>query len=175
MPKSLRMAAAAGPTRCGPDLVAVASASDNTLRIDDHSIGVSALPETVAISADGKRLAVAGAFGGRVQWFASDSTPLLDVPLGERPVRAAFSPDGRTLAVALSASGEVALVGEDGTVRRILTGGVPDGLAFDLRGGWLFASDMAAGYVSSIDLASGAVAWRARLGQSAGALLLLAR
>ncbi|MEZ4502254.1 MAG: YncE family protein [Dehalococcoidia bacterium] len=158
----------------GPDYVAIASAGDNTLRIDDRALPVSALPETVAISPDGSRLAVAGAFGGRVQWFGVDGTPLLDVPLGERPVRTVFAPDGHTLAVALSAGGEAALVGEDGSVRRVVTGGVPDGLAFDASGAWLFVSDMAGGHVSAVDVASGVAKWRARLGESAGALLLLA-
>jgi len=172
-------AVAAGSTphavAAGPNYVAVASAGDDTLRIDGRALPVSALPETVAVSPDGLRLAVAGAFGGRVQVFASDGASLLDVPLGDRPVRAVFSPDGRSLAVALSASGEVALVDEAGSVRRVATGGVPDGLAFDAGGTRLFVSDMAGGHVSLVELASGRVVWRAHLGESAGALLFVPR
>lgn len=157
----------------GPDYVAIASAGDDAVRVGGAAWPVSALPETVAISADGTRMAVAGAFGGGVHIFAANGAPLAELDLGGRPVRVIFAPDGRTVAVALSAAGQVAMINTAGDVDRLAVGGVPEGLAFDATGRWLFASDIAGGAVSAIDLARGGVAWRLEVGESAGALLLL--
>jgi sugar lactone lactonase YvrE len=157
----------------GPDFVAVAAAGDDALLVGDQAWPVSPLPETVAVSADGDRMAVAGALGGGLHIFAANGAPVTELALGGRPVRVIFAPDGRTVAVALSAEGRVAVIAPSGGERSFEVGGVPDGLAFDGSGRWLFVSDIAGGLVSAIDLERKTVAWRQRVGESAGALLLL--
>ena len=89
----------------------VASAGDDTLRIGQRALTVSALPEAVALAPDGRRVPVPG---------------------------------------------------------------VPDGLSFDGSGRYLFASDLAGGVVSVIDVARGRVSQQFASGESAGALLALA-
>ena len=152
----------------------VASAGDDMLRIGERALTVSAMPETVALAPDGGRVAVAGARGGELEVFTADGAALLTVELGGRPVRLAFAPDGAVLAVALSAGRAVALIDAAGTVTRVPVPGVPDGLSFDASGRYLFASDLAGGVVSVIDVARGRVSAQFPSGESAGALLALA-
>ena len=168
---------AGSPTRIavpGGELVIV-SAGDDAVRIGDRLLRVSALPETVALSPDGAFVATASALGGDLDLFAVDGTPLMHVALGGRPVRVVFSPSGGQIAVALSANAAVALVDMRGAVRTVPVPGVPDGLAFDATGRFLFVSDLTQGGVSVIDLAAGRVTGRIAAGESAGALLALAR
>ena len=158
----------------GGELVIV-SAGDDAVRIGDRLLRVSALPETVALSPDGAFVATASALGGDLDLFAVDGTLLMHVALGGRPVRVVFSPSGGQIAVALSANAAVALVDMRGAVRTVPVPGVPDGLAFDATGRFLFVSDLTQGGVSVIDLAAGRVTGRIAAGESAGALLALAR
>ena len=158
----------------GGELVIV-SAGDDAVRIGDRLLRVSALPETVALSPDGAFVATASALGGALDLFAVDGTLLMHVALGGRPVRVVFSPSGGQIAVALSANSTVALVDMRGAVRTVPVPGVPDGLAFDATGRFLFVSDLTQGGVSVIDLAAGRVTGRIAAGESAGALLALAR
>ncbi|MSP21471.1 MAG: hypothetical protein EXR66_00330 [Dehalococcoidia bacterium] len=58
------------------------------------------------------------------------------------------------LAVALSASRRVTLLNVPGAARYVEVPGVPDGLAFDAVWRVLFASNMAGGEVTAIELAS---------------------
>ena len=136
--------------------IAVASAGEDALQLGDRSIAVSALPETVAADRDGLRVAIAGALGGR-------------------PVRVIFGPQGERIAVALSAQASVALVDMSGAVRRIPLSGVPDELAFDASGRYLFVSDISRGVISVVDVPRGDVIQHFDAGSSAGALLVLNR
>ena len=155
--------------------IAVASAGDDVLQLGGRSIAVSALPETAAADRDGLRVAIAGALGGALDVFAADGSPLLHVALGGRPVRAIFAPRGDRIAVALSAQASVALVDMTGGVRRVPLGGVPDGLAFDASGRYLFVSDLSRGTISVVDVSRGEVTQHFDAGSSAGALLVLSR
>ncbi len=155
--------------------IAVANAGDDTLQLGDRLIAVSALPETVATDRDGLRVAIVGALGGALDVFAADGSPLLHVALGGRPVRAIFGPRGERIAVALSAEASVALVDMSGGVRRVPVGGVPDGLAFDASGRYLFVSDLSRGAVSVVDVLRGEVTQHFDAASSAGALLVLSR
>ena len=136
----------------------MARASSATLAVDGREIAVSELPETVAISPDGKRVATAGAIGGGVHIVGLDGLERVDAQVGGRPVRTIFSPDGSLVAAALSAS-SVALVDASGEVRTIAVVGTPDGLAFSSDGSRLFAADTAGGRVTVSD-ATTAGRWR---------------
>ena len=155
--------------------IAVASAGEDALQLGDRSIAVSALPETVAADRDGLRVAIAGALGGALDVFAADGSPVLHVALGGRPVRVIFGPQGERIAVALSAQASVALVDMSGAVRRIPLSGVPDGLAFDASGRYLFVFDISRGVISVVDVPRGDVIQHFDSGSSAGALLVLNR
>lgn len=160
----------------------IAWAADSELLVADASAGRLALgsgrfvhqptvTESIAVSPDQTRVAVAGAADGRVLVYGlADSDARVDVTLGGRPVRLAYDASGAILAVALSAAGQVALIDAQGVVRRIDVGGVPDGLAFARDGGLLFVSDMAGGTVSVIATASGDRIARLHGAATAGAL-----
>ena len=81
---------------------AVARARDAVLQIGGREMGVSSLPETVALSPDQARV---------------------DATVGGRTVRTIFSPDGSLVAAALSAASGVALVDREGGVRTVQRGG----------------------------------------------------
>lgn len=153
--------------------LAVANAADDTLTLGDRAIHVSHVPESVAVGADG-RVATAGSVGGTLHILDASGAPVAEYEVGGRPVRLLYAPGGRVLAAALSADGTVALV-EDGVVRRVAVGGVPDGLAFSSDGRWLYAGDMYGGAVSVIDVRRSRVVQRFEGGRSAGALLVLPR
>ncbi len=159
-----------GETLRGGALLVADAASDRLALGPARSRPQPALTESIAVSHDGARVAVAGAADGRVLIYSLAGEGALDVLVGGRPVRLAFDPAGVTLAAALSASGEVALIDSAGQVRRIKVGGVPDGLAFDARGRVLFVSDIAGGTVSALDVSSGRAIARLEGGATAGAL-----
>lgn len=155
--------------------VAIVRARDSMLSVAGYELSLSALPETLALSPDGTRVATAGAIGGAVQivdWVGSIE---VDVPVGGRPVRTAFSPNGSLVAAALSASSEVALVGRAGGVRRVAVAGTPDGLAFSTDGRRLFVGDMAGGRVTVVEVATGRALAVVPVGRSAGSLIVLDR
>lgn len=152
--------------------IVVAAARSSALLLGDREIAVSELPETVAVAPSGALIATAGAVGGLLHVLDATGTPVLDLYLGGRPVRVSFAPDGDSLAVALSATAEVALVGLDGSVRRVAVGGVPDGLAFSEDGERLYASDVYGGAVSVIDVGAAAMVDQLSAGTSTGALLV---
>ena len=129
--------------------LAVADAATSTLRIDGRARATSELPETVAVSPDGARIATAGALGDAVEVFDREGTLLMRVAVGGRPVRVAFSPAGDQLAVALSSQGAIALLDSRGGVRRVEVGGLPDGLLYD--GDVLYAGDLSVGRLAVID------------------------
>lgn len=153
--------------------LAIANAADHTLTLGARAIPVSHVPESIAVGADG-RAATAGSVGGTLHIFDASGVLVAEHEVGGRPVRLRYAPSGRVLAAALSADGTVALV-EDGVVRRVAVGGVPDGLAFSSDGRWLYAGDMYGGAVSVIDVARSRVVQRFEGGGSAGALLVLPR
>ncbi len=153
----------------------VADASAGRLALGDQRfVGQPAVTESIAVSPDEDRVAVAGAGDGRVVVYGvADGVVRLDVALGGRPVRLLYDPAGVILAVALSAAGDVALIDQQGVVRRVEVGGVPDGLAFTPDGRLLFASDMAGGAVTVIETASGHPIGSLDGGATAGALAFL--
>ncbi len=153
--------------------LAIANAADDTLTLGDRAIHVSHVPESIAVGLDG-RVATAGSVGGTLHVFDASGAPIAEHEVGGRPVRLLYAPNGRVLAAALSADGTVALV-EDGVVRRITVGGVPDGLAFSSDGRWLYAGDMHGGGVSVIDVARSRLVQHLEAGRSAGALFVLPR
>lgn len=153
----------------------VADAATSTLRIGGRVLATSELPETVAISRDGTRIATAGAYGDSVEVFAVDGTLLMRTAVGGRPVRVAFSPVGDQLAVALSAQGVVSLLDGQGVVRRVEVGGLPDGLRYD--GDTLYAGDLSAGRLTAIDARTARVTAVMRANsevRSTGTMLMLA-
>jgi DNA-binding beta-propeller fold protein YncE len=152
--------------------IAVAAARSDALLLGDREIAVSQLPETVAVAPSRALIATAGAVGGLLHVLDGTGALVLELYLGGRPVRAVFAPDGESLAVALSAAAEVALVGLDGSVRRVAVSGVPDGLAFSKDGERLYASDVYGGSVTVIDLDAAVVVDQLSVGTSAGALLV---
>lgn len=154
--------------------VAVARAGDAVLSLEGRDVPVSALPETVALSSDGTRVATAGATGGAVQIVGWDGAVQVAVQVGGRPVRTVFSPDGSLVAAALSASSTVALVDRAGGVRMVAVAGTPDGLAFSSDGLRLYAADMAGGRVSVVEVATGRALAVMLVGRSAGSLMMLA-
>lgn len=151
--------------------LAIANAADDTLTLGARVVEVSHVPESIAVALDG-RVATAGSVGGMLHVFDDAGRPLAQYDLGGRPVRLLYDPRGEILAAALSADASVALV-DRGAVRRIVVGGVPDGLAFSSDGHWLYVSDMAGGMVSVVDVQHSRVAQRFRAGRTAGALLVL--
>lgn len=157
----------------GDGKMAVVRASDAVLQIDGRELGVSSLPETVALSPDQARVATAGATGGAVHIVGWDGTGRVDAAVGGRPVRTIFSPDGTLVAAALSATSSVALVDREGSVRTVSVTGTPDGLAFSADGTRLFAADMAGGRVTVVEVASGRTLAVISVGISAGSLLVL--
>lgn len=153
--------------------VAVVRASAAMLTVDGRDIPVSTLPETVALSSDGTRIATAGAVGGEVHVVGWDGSGEIDVMVGGRPVRTVFSPDGSLVAAALSASSSVALVDRAGGVRMVTVAGTPDGLTFSADGARLFAADMAGGRVTVVDVSTRRVLAVMSVGRSAGSLMVL--
>jgi YD repeat-containing protein len=151
--------------------LAVANAQDDTVTLGDEVRHVSHVPESIAVSAEGV-VATAGSVGGTLHLFDAAGAPLGAYELGGRPVRVQYDAAGRVLAAALSADGAVALL-ERGAVRRVVVGGVPDGLAFSADGRWLIVSDMVGGGVSVVDVQRSRLVQRWTAGQSAGALLVL--
>lgn len=154
--------------------VAVARASAAMLSLDGRDVPVSVLPETVALSPDGARIATAGATGGAVHVVGWDGSFDVEAQVGGRPVRTVFSPDGSLVAAALSASSSVALVDRAGGVRTVAVAGTPDGLAFSSDGARLYAADMAGGRVTVIEVATGRALAVMPVGRSAGSLMVLA-
>lgn len=155
--------------------LAVADAATSTLRIGGRALATSELPETVAVSPDGTRIATAGALGDSVEVFDRAGVLLMRAAVGGRPVRVAFSPAGDQLAVALSALGAVALIDGQGGVRRVEVGGLPDGLRYD--GTTLYAGDLSAGRLTAIDAPAARVTEVLRAGaevRSTGTMLVLA-
>ena len=114
------------------------------MRLGPRVVAAPHIPETVAVSADGTRIATAGALGDAVEVFDPAGNILLRADTAGRPVRVAFGPDG-TIAAALSAEGAVALVDARGRFRRVTVGGMPDGLLFDGDGQVLYVSDLETG------------------------------
>ncbi|MEX1023035.1 MAG: YncE family protein [Dehalococcoidia bacterium] len=157
----------------GGDVV-VAAAQDGTLTVGGTAQDSGAVTEALAVSPDGRRVAAAAALDGVVSVYDAAGALLAQYEVGGRPVRVAFSPDGRDLAVALSAAGAVAVI-RDGVVRTVAAQGVPDGLAFSPDGRILYASDVAGGSVTAVDLVRSSVSAVIAAGESAGALLVLAR
>jgi DNA-binding beta-propeller fold protein YncE len=157
----------------GDGTMAVVRASDAVLQIDGREVGVSSLPETVALSPDQARVATAGATGGAVHIVGWDGTGRVDAAVGGRPVRTIFSHDGTLVAAALSATSSVALVDREGGVRTVSVVGTPDGLAFSANGTLLYAADMAGGRVTVVEVASGRTLAVISVGISAGSLLVL--
>ena len=153
--------------------LAIANAADDTLTLGDRALHVSHVPESIAVGLNG-RVATAGSVGGALHIFDASGAPIAEYEVAGRPVRLLYDPRGRVLAAALSADGTVAFV-EDGKVRRVAVGGVPDGLAFSPDGRWLYAGDMYGGVVSVIDVRRSRVVQRFEGGRSAGALLVLPR
>ena len=151
----------------------IANAGDSTLVLGDAVLAVSALPETVAVSSDGARVATAGARGGALQVFDTRGAPVTYHEVGGRPVRVAFAPTGDGIASALSAVGAVAIVDGRGWVRSVAVGGVPDGLAYSEDGRRLYAGEVSEGIVSVLDVADGRVTARYDIGESAGTLLFV--
>lgn len=152
----------------------VADASSDRLGLGAFgSVAQSAVAESIALSADHTRVAVAGAGDGRVLVCGLDGSEVRLVQVGGRPVRLMFDPAGATLAAALSATGEVALIDREGAVRRIAVPGVPDGLAFNSDGRVLFVSDIAGGAVTAMEVTSGWTIARFDGGGTAGALALV--
>lgn len=149
----------------------VAAALGDTLSVGEHAHEVSALPETVSLAPDGA-VATAGAQGGELHVFNPDGTEELQVFLGGRPVRVLFASDGQSIAVALSADAAVALVGRDGTIRRVAIPGVPDGLAFSTDGDRLYVSDVVGGGVAVIDVERAVLSDVWHVGTATGALLV---
>jgi DNA-binding beta-propeller fold protein YncE len=166
-------------TEAGSPLLANAASEVLTLP-GGASIPQPSLVETIALSPDGRLIAVAGAADGRVLIVDRSGRTVLDLTVGGRPVRVAFAPDGSLLAVSLSAAHEVALIpvddlagaGDSLDVRRVAVPGVPDGLAFIDDGRRLVVSNLVSGGTSIIELASGHVAPGPGGGVSTGALLV---
>ena len=104
--------------------------------------------------------------------FNSSGTQIAQADLGGRPVRLLYDPHGTVLAASLSADGVVAIL-EGSEVRRIVVGGVPDGLAFSPDGRWLYVGDEYGGKVSVVDVARSTVVQQLPAASSAGALLVL--
>lgn len=152
----------------------VANAAEDSLTIDGHTAAVGAMPETVAVSPRGDRVATAAAMGDAVELLSTDGAALARAEVGGRPVRVLFSPSGDLVAAALSAGAGVALVDAKGAVRRVPVGGLPDGLAFDDGGRLLYVSDLTTDRVVVVDVASARIeATYHGAGESTGALLLV--
>ena len=137
----------------------------------ERTLPVSHVPESVAVAADG-RVATAGSVGGTLHVFDASGAPTARYDLGGRPVRLLYDPRGGVLAAALSADGTVALL-EREAVRRVVVGGVPDGLAFSADGRWLYVADVFEGAVSVVDVHRSRVVRRFAAARTAGALLIL--
>ena len=75
-------------------MLVVVSVADDTLRIGEHAVSVSALPESVALSPDARRVAVAAALGCVVDVVDARGAPLMQVAVGGRPVRVFYGPSG---------------------------------------------------------------------------------
>lgn len=151
----------------------VANAGDDSLTMAGRTVAVSALPETVAVSPTGDRIATAGAVGDTVELLNADGVVRARSEVSGRPVRVVFDASGDSVAVALSASAAVALVDAGGDVRRVAVGGLPDGLAFDPAGHLLYVSDLSAGRLTAVDASSGRIEAVYRGGVSTGALLFV--
>ena len=153
--------------------LAIANAADDTLTVGDRTLRVSHVPESIAVAADG-RVAAAGSVGGTLHVFDASGAPTAQYHLGGRPVRLLYDPRGGVLAAALSADGTVALL-EREELRRVVVGGVPDGLAFSADGRWLYVADIVGGAISVVDVHRSQVVQRFPAARSAGALLILPR
>lgn len=151
----------------------VANAGEDTLNIGERKLPVSHVPESIAVGADGV-VATAGSIGGTLHLFDRDGRAIGAHDLGGRPVRLQYDSPGRVLAASLSAERAVAFV-EGGSVRRVVVGGVPDGLAFSPDGRWLYVGDMYGGEVAVVDVRQGRLVERLPAGTTAGALLVLPR
>ncbi len=151
--------------------LSIANAADDTVTLGGHAVPVSHVPESIAVAPDG-RVATAGAVGGLLEVLDARGVRTEQYQVNGRPVRLRYDPRGAVLAASLSASGAVAVV-QDGRVRQIAVGGVPDGLAFSPDGRWLYVADMYGGGVSVVDVERSRVAQHIPVAGSAGALLVL--
>lgn len=161
-------AAVANADAGASSLQLIAGTSDGALRVPAPSIS-----ESLAVSPTQDTIAIAGASDGVIALFNGLGDRLGEVEVGARPVRLAFDATGEHLAVALSADGSIALLDGLRVRWRVTIGGLPDGLAFDSQGHWLFAGDLASGVVTALEVDTGRVVARFDVGQSAGALLSL--
>ena len=114
---------------------------------------VGALPEAVALSADGRSIAVPAA-DGRTLTVLDTTTlnPRLTVALPGRPVRAAFA--GAWILVSLQDQGSVAIIDSvTGELRALASvGPLPDGIAVDDAQHFAYVAVTGADQIAILDL-----------------------
>jgi YVTN family beta-propeller protein len=138
-------------------------------------VAVGQTPESVAVSPDGRTVAVADARSGDLSLV--DSSAMAErthIPVPGAPVRVAYSPDGRTLAASLNDAGTVALLDADGGLRTLIpVGERPDGLAFSPDGRFLYVALSGDRRVAEVRLADHRVVRMIATGDGPSGLLLI--
>lgn len=131
-----------------PSLIRIAA--DGTVRSQTVPGGTSQALGHLALSPDGRRLALSAELTGQVHLYTigTDGTPLHDATLdvGSRPWHLHFSPDGKTLYVPLFGADAVAVVDVTRrTVTRTVTGyglAQPYTAAVSDDGRWLYVTNV---------------------------------
>ena len=119
---------------------------------------VDALPEAIALSADGRSLAVPAADGHSLTVLDTATLePRLTVALPGRPVRAAFA--GAWILVSLQDQGRVAMIDRvTGALRALIpVGPLPDGIAVDDAQQFAYIAVTGADQIAILDLGRMAV------------------
>lgn len=154
---------------------------DEVVEIDPQAgvvtrrVGVGGTPEGIAVSPDGRTLAVANARSRDlslidIETFAERAR----IAVGGSPVRVAYHASGATLAVSLIDRGSILLLDTRSGRSRTLNVGVrPDGLAFDASGTRLFVALTGEGTVVEVRLRDRQMTRRLAVGDGPSGLLFV--
>jgi YVTN family beta-propeller protein len=150
--------------------------SGNSRAAVTRRTGVGGTPEALAISPDGRTIAVANAGTGNLSLVdRATFAERTRIAVPGLPVRTAYSSDGRLLAASLVDAGQVVILdADDGrTLWTVDAGRRPDGLAFSPDGRRLYVALAGEQHVAVISVADRAVSARIAVGDGPSGLLLV--
>jgi YVTN family beta-propeller protein len=165
----------------GDRFYAVAAAGDALVEIDPDAgralrrTAVGRLPESLAVSPDGRAIAVGNARSHDISLV--DRASMVEharIPVDGVPVRVLYSPGGRSLAVSLNDAGRVVVLDAmTGKARSsIAVGERPDGLVFSPDGRLLFVALTGDRRVAVVQLREARVIATVEVGDGPSGLLL---
>jgi YVTN family beta-propeller protein len=127
----------------GGNADAVLEVNTQTKRVVSIAASKGSWPAAVAISPDGKRIAVLGDGDGRLELGTPSALEGDPISIGNHPADAVFSPDGRTLYASVRQTSEVVIVDavQKRIAARIPVGLHPGALALSRDGATLYVAE----------------------------------